>query len=75
LLSVFSFGHLLPSSLPLLSPQELADYLGIPLQTIYVWAAQGAGPERIKIGRHTRYRLSAVDKWLATKIKQAQVAS
>jgi excisionase family DNA binding protein len=60
---------------PLLSPQELADYLGIPLQTIYVWAAQGAGPERIRIGRHTRYRLSAVDKWLATKVKRAEVAS
>jgi excisionase family DNA binding protein len=59
----------------LLTSQELADYLGIPLQTVYVWAAHGTGPERIRVGRYTRYRMSAVSAWLDSKIKQARVRS
>jgi excisionase family DNA binding protein len=60
---------------PLLSSQELADYLGIPLQTVYVWAARGTGPDRIRVGRYTRYRLSAVNAWLDANIRQNWVAS
>jgi excisionase family DNA binding protein len=59
---------------PLLSSQELADYLRIPLQTVYVWAARGTGPDRIKVGRYTRYRMSMVNAWLDAKVKQARVA-
>jgi excisionase family DNA binding protein len=60
---------------PLLSSQELADYLGIPLQTLYVWAARGTGPDRIRVGRYTRYRLSAVNAWLDANIRQNWAAS
>jgi len=60
---------------PLLTSQELADYLDIPLQTIYVWAARGSGPDRIKVGRYTRYRLSTVNEWLDSNVKQARVVS
>jgi excisionase family DNA binding protein len=49
---------------PLLTSRELADYLSVPLKTVYVWASRGGGPDRIKVGRWTRYRLSAVDEWL-----------
>jgi excisionase family DNA binding protein len=58
---------------PLLSPEELADYLGVSLQTVYRWAATGVGPNRIKVGRHTRYRLSMINAWLDSRTKQAQV--
>ncbi len=56
----------------LLGSQELADYLGVPLQTVYVWAARGTGPERVKVGRHTRYRMSAVNAWLDAKVKHSR---
>ncbi len=59
----------------LLTPRELANYLGIPLQTVYVWAARGLGPERIKVGRHTRYRMSSVDAWLDSNVKQSPVSA
>jgi excisionase family DNA binding protein len=36
----------------LLTTHELADYLGIPVQTVYAWAARGTGPERVKVGRY-----------------------
>lgn len=56
----------------LLGSEELADYLRVPLPTVYRWAAQGTGPERIKVGRHTRYRMSAVNAWLDAKIKHSR---
>ena len=39
----------------LLSPIELADYLGVPLATVYHWRAHHGGPIGIRVGRHIRY--------------------
>lgn len=47
-----------------LSPEELANYLSIPLSTVYVWRSRGGGPKGKKIGRHVRYRRSDVEAWL-----------
>jgi excisionase family DNA binding protein len=59
----------------LLTTCELADYLGIPVQTVYAWAARGTGPERVKVGRYTRYRMSSIDVWLNAQVKQSRRAS
>ncbi|WP_081915557.1 helix-turn-helix transcriptional regulator [Saccharothrix sp. NRRL B-16314] len=48
----------------LLSPQELAEYTGVPLATIYRWNSKGSGPRRLRVGVHVRYRLSDVEAWL-----------
>lgn len=48
----------------LLTAQELAEQLGVPLATLYQWNTKGTGPKRIRMGRHVRYRLSDVDAWL-----------
>lgn len=48
----------------LLSPQELAAYLGVPLATVYGWRYRGNGPPGIRIGRHLRYRWSDLQTWL-----------
>lgn len=49
---------------PLWTPAQLADYLGIPVQTLYDWNWKGAGPTPIKVGRHLRYRESDIMAWL-----------
>lgn len=49
----------------LLSPAELADYLTIPVQTIYQWRHRGEGPPGYRVGRHVRYRWSDIQTWLA----------
>lgn len=49
----------------LLSPQDLADMLQVPLATIYKWNHYGDGPTPIHVGRHVRFLPSDVDKWLA----------
>ncbi len=51
------------SSETYLSPEELADRFGVPLQTVYGWNKQTSGPPYMKLGRHVRYKLSDVLAW------------
>lgn len=46
------------------SPQDIADYLGVPIDTIYGWRSRGIGPRGMRVGRHVRYRRRDVDDWL-----------
>lgn len=48
----------------LMSAEELADYLQVPLQTLYGWRYERKGPSALKIGKHLRYRRSEVERWL-----------
>ncbi|MGH3856485.1 MAG: helix-turn-helix transcriptional regulator, partial [Pseudonocardiaceae bacterium] len=36
------------------STQDLADFLGLPVQTIYQWRKRNYGPPGRKMGRHVR---------------------
>jgi len=56
-----------------MSPQELADYLAIPVQTVYGWTRTRSGPVRLKIGRHVRYRRRDVEDWLI--LQQVEVSA
>lgn len=48
----------------MLAPHELAAFLGIPLRTVYRWRSRGEGPRGYRIGRHVRYRLDDIERWL-----------
>ncbi len=48
----------------LLSAQELADYLEVPVNTIYSWRHRDTGPPGFRIGKHLRYRWLDVQAWL-----------
>ncbi|PXY28220.1 helix-turn-helix transcriptional regulator [Prauserella muralis] len=48
----------------LLSIDDLADYLGIPKNTLYQWRTKGYGPQGRRIGKHVRYRMEDVDTWI-----------
>jgi excisionase family DNA binding protein len=49
---------------PLLSIDELADYLGVPIKTIYEWRQTGRGPVGIRMGRHLKFAVSDVRAWI-----------
>lgn len=49
---------------PLMSPYEVASYLGVPLRTVYRWRTRGEGPRGYRVGRHVRYRIADVERWL-----------
>ena len=51
----------------LMGLSELSEMLGIPVETLYAWRHRGEGPAGYKIGRHVRYRRSAVEAWLQTR--------
>lgn len=44
--------------------QEVADYLGVPLATVYQWRHRGKGPRGFRVGRHVRYDEREVRAWL-----------
>ena len=47
----------------LLTPQEIADYLGVKPSTIYAWTHQGFIPH-VKLGRLVRFREKTVMEWI-----------
>jgi excisionase family DNA binding protein len=48
----------------LASPEDVAEYLGVPVKTVYRWRYHHTGPKGIRVGRHVRYRWADVEKWL-----------
>ena len=44
--------------------QDVADYLTVPLATLYQWRYLGTGPTAYRVGRHLRYEPAAVQAWL-----------
>lgn len=46
------------------SAQEVADYLGVPLRSLYDWRLRGYGPPSKKVGRYLRYDPAALRRWV-----------
>src|SRR5205085_2082061 len=40
----------------LLSVDEVAEVLGVPVRTLHQWRHKGVGPLGLRVGRHLRYR-------------------
>lgn len=48
----------------LMTLNELAEMLGVPVSTIYGWRCRHEGPPGYRVGRYVRYRRTAVEAWL-----------
>ena len=51
----------------LLTINEVAELLGVPVATIYRWRHVGDGPPGYRIGRHVRYRRADVETWIESR--------
>jgi len=51
-------------TVPLWTVQDVADYLQVPVQTLYSWRMQGRGPRTRRMGKYLRYRAEDVTAWL-----------
>ena len=52
----------------LLTVQELSDYLGIPVATLYDWRVDHRGPKAVKLGHALRYPESAIRDWIQERL-------
>ena len=43
--------------------KDVAEYLGIPEQTLYQWRTKGYGPPGRRVGKYVRYRPADVIEW------------
>ena len=55
----------------LLSAQELAEFLDVPIATIYAWRYHRQGPPGFRVGKHLRYQRSDVQQWIEERIAEA----
>lgn len=54
-----------------LSPEQLAEFIQVPVRTVYRWRAAGDyGPPAAKFGRHVRYRRADVEAWAAQRVAE-----
>jgi excisionase family DNA binding protein len=51
----------------LLTTEQLAAQLQVPVATVYRWNHVGTGPRPIHVGRHVRYRRTDIDSWIEAK--------
>jgi excisionase family DNA binding protein len=49
---------------PLLTIEQVSDWLGVPKGTLYQWRSRHQGPRAIKVGGGLRYRRHEVDAYL-----------
>ena len=52
----------------LLTTRQLADYLGVPVATLYAWRQSGDGPPGFRVGKHLRFRERDVDAWIRRQL-------
>ncbi|MBO0611096.1 helix-turn-helix transcriptional regulator [Myceligenerans salitolerans] len=58
----------------LMTPDDLADYLGVSLHCVYAWSSRGGGPRITRVGARLRYRPADVEAWLDSANDERKVA-
>ena len=53
----------------IITVQELADYLEVPVKTLYAWRYRRHGPPGFRVGRHLRYRWADVESWIQRQLE------
>jgi excisionase family DNA binding protein len=51
----------------LMTPGQVAEYLGIKTKTLHNWRCRRIGPPGVKVGGLLRYRREGVDRWIAAQ--------
>jgi hypothetical protein len=59
-------------SAPLMTPDEAAEYLKVPVATLKAWRYRGTGPTYIRLNHaHVRYRVRDLDEWIDSQAVSA----
>jgi predicted DNA-binding transcriptional regulator AlpA len=49
---------------PLLSTDDVAEWLGVKVSTLHHWRHTHRGPRSLTVGGRVRYRVSDIEEWL-----------
>ncbi|MFJ4754704.1 helix-turn-helix domain-containing protein [Streptomyces sp. NPDC088763] len=47
-----------------LTPEDVAELLRIPVETLYQWRRKRTGPPAFRVGRHLRYDPVRLREWV-----------
>lgn len=50
--------------------QDVADYLGVPVRTLYDWRRRDYGPRARRVGRYLRYEPDEARRWFESLEEQ-----
>ncbi|MEX1005684.1 MAG: helix-turn-helix domain-containing protein [Acidimicrobiia bacterium] len=56
----------------LLTAEDLAAFLEVPVKTLYAWRYRGEGPIGFRVGKHIRYRWTDVERWIGDRVRVAE---
>ena len=56
----------------LLTAEDLATFLDVPIKTLYAWRYRGEGPVGFRVGKHIRYRWADVEQWIRERVRVAE---
>ncbi|CAM5526006.1 hypothetical protein STANM337S_04097 [Streptomyces tanashiensis] len=62
-------SHSLPDRY--LTPVDVAELLGVPIETIYQWRRKRTGPRGFRVGRHVRFDPTDVQTWVQAQMEGA----
>ena len=48
----------------LMTTEQVAAYLAVPVNTLYQWRHRGVAPPAARVGKHLRWKQSDVDRWV-----------
>ena len=54
----------------LLTVEDLAEYLEVPVATVYAWRYRRQCPPGFRVGWHLRFRWSDIERWIEDRISQ-----
>jgi excisionase family DNA binding protein len=58
----------------LMTVEQVADYLNVPVKTVYRWRLTGTGPRGARVGRYVRYRKADVEAWVERRVEDEHAA-
>ncbi|WP_328783315.1 helix-turn-helix domain-containing protein [Streptomyces canus] len=58
-----------------LTPDDIAEMFGVPLETVYQWRRKRTGPPGFRIGKHLRYDPADVRTYVSQRKSACQGAA
>jgi hypothetical protein len=53
----------------IMTAAEVAEYLRVPLKSLYTWRYTHDGPPSARVGKYLRYRRTDVEDWLVGRMR------